>query len=252
MLTLTDQLLSQTNAISIEALKDTCSKCSLQQLCLPAGISESDINRLDKIVRRRRTIPRDGRLFHINEPLHAIYVARKGAFKTVNVSEDGTEQIQGFHLPGELIGLDALGTSEHRCEAIALAPSDVCEVPYDVLAETAMQIPGLQKQLLRIIGYSMDRDQDHSRMLTKKQASERVALFIHSIAHRYQNFGHSDDSFKLVMSREDIANHLGLAFETVSRSFSRLQEDGIIQVSGRQLRILDKEALMRLANGLSE
>jgi CRP/FNR family transcriptional regulator len=241
--------MSDPMVLDLARLRRGCTYCSLQQLCLPAGIDTEELQRLDAIVRRRRPVERGERLFRTGDRLGAVYVARDGAFKTVSVNEDGDEQVVGFHLPGELMGLDALGTGAHRCEAIALTTANVCEVPFDDLGSVAAQVPGLQHQLLRVIGQSVGRDQDHLDMLVKRQASERIALFLHGLGERYRHIGQSATQFKLPMSREDIARFLGLALETVSRGFSRLQEDGVITVVGRRVEIVDAAELDRLAHG---
>ena len=234
--------------LDLARLRQSCAHCSLQQLCLPAGIGSGDLERLDEIVRRRRPVERGDRLFRTGDPMHAVYVARDGAFKTVSVSEDGEEQILGFHLAGELIGLDALGNGKHRCEAIALTTANVCEVPFSDLTHVAAQLPSLQQQLLRVIGHSMNRDSDHREILVRRQANERIALFLHGLSERYRHIGSAHHSFKLPMSREDIARFLGLALETVSRGFTRLQEDQVIAVHGRLVEILSPDQLEHMAH----
>ena len=242
--------MSMPPVIDLVQLRRGCSQCSLQQLCLPGGIHASDLRQLDEIVKRRRPVERGERLFRLGDRMEAIYVARDGAFKTTSVSEDGEEQILAFHLPGELIGLDALGSGFHRCEAIALGTANVCEVPFEELSSIAAQLPSLQHQLMRVIGQSGDRDHDHMDMLVRKQASERIGLFLHSLGERLIHIGASGADFKLPMSRQDIARFLGLAMETVSRGFTRLQEDGVIAVAGRRVQILDARELDRMAHGL--
>jgi len=237
-----------TPVLDLQTLRKGCAHCSLQQLCLPAGIGVDGLQQLDSIVRRRRPIARGESLFRTGDALSAVFVARDGAFKTISISEDGEERVVGFHLPGELIGLDALGDERHRCDAVALTTANVCEVPFDQLADIASQVPGLQHQLLRVIGRSVGRDQDHLDMLARRQASERIALFLHGLAERFRHIGQADAQFKLPMSREDIARFLGLALETVSRGFTRLQEDGVIEVDGRRITILDRVELDRLAH----
>lgn len=235
--------------VDLAQLRRGCAQCSLQQLCLPAGIGVRDLQRLDEIVKRKRPFARGERLFRTGDALASVFVARDGAFKTVTLSENGDEQILGFHLPGELIGLDALGAGVHRCDAVALGESQVCEVPFGDLAQVAAQLPALQQQLLRVIGQSVGRDQDHMGLLVRRQADERIALFLHGFGERLHNIGRSDSDFSLPMSREDIARYLGLALETVSRGFTRLQEDGIIEVRGRRVQIVDARELDRLAHG---
>ncbi|GAB3376675.1 fumarate/nitrate reduction transcriptional regulator Fnr [Lysobacter rhizosphaerae] len=240
--------MSDAPVLDLATIRHGCAHCSLQQLCLPAGINPTELQQLDEIVRRRRPVARGERLYRPGDALTAVYVARDGAFKTVSISEEGEEQVVGFHLPGELIGLDALGAGTHRCEAVALTTANVCEVPFDQLATIAAQLPSLQHQLLRVIGRSVGRDQDHLGMLLRRQAGERIALFLHGLSERYRNIGQSATQFKLPMSREDIAHYLGLALETVSRGFTRLQEDGVIDLAGRRVDIRNPAELSRLAH----
>jgi len=235
--------------IDLITLRRGCASCSLQQLCLPAGIGLSDLQQLEDIVKRKRPVEAGERLFRQGDSMSAVFVARDGAFKTVLVNEAGDEQVIGFHLPGELIGLDALGTGEHRCEAVALTGANVCEVPFSELSSVAAAVPGLQRQLMRVIGQSVGRDQDHREILVRRQASERIALFLHGLSERLRIIGEPAENIRLPMSREDIARFLGLALETVSRGFTRLQDDGVISVHGRKVQILDMGELERLAHG---
>ena len=241
--------MSDSPVLDLIKLRKGCTYCSVRQLCLPGGVGVEELRQLDDIVQHKRPVVRGDRLFRLGDPLTSVFVAREGAFKSVSISEDGEEQVLGFHLPGELIGLDALGTGEHRCEGVALTAATVCEIPYDQLAAVAAQIPNLQHQLLRVIGQSVGRDQDHLGILVRRQANERIALFLHSLGERYRNVGLSDRQFQLPMSREDIARFLGLALETVSRGFTRLQDDGVISVTGRRVEILNLAELLRLAHG---
>lgn len=241
--------MSSSAILNLAHIRQSCSHCSLQSLCLLASVDPNDREHLDRLVRRRRSMARSERLFRIGMPLEALYVAREGVFKTVSINDDGQEQIVGFHLPGEVIGLDALGSGRHRCEAEALSPALVCELPLEALHESGCRLPGLQSQVLRVIGRSVDRDQDHMAMLGKRQAQERIAMFLHSLSERYRLLGQPGHEFSLPMSREDIAHYLGLVIETVSRCFSRLQEEGIIKVRGRQLRILRPDALIAISHG---
>jgi CRP/FNR family transcriptional regulator len=229
--------------LDLARLRKSCGQCSLQQLCLPAGIAGEDLERLDALVKRRRPLERGDRLFRNGSELSALFVAREGSFKTVAMNEDGDEQIIGFHLPGELIGLDALGTGYHRCEAEALEGAEVCEIPMAELEHVASQLPGLQHQFLRIIGRNMDLDQDHLTILGRRHAAVRVLMFVHGMSERLHSLGRPHLQFNLPMSREEIASYLGLVIETVSRSFTKLQDDGLIAIRGRQLKILDEQRL---------
>jgi len=235
--------------LDLARLRRSCAECSLQQLCLPAGVDGEDLGRLDAVVQRRRPLRPGDRLFRAGDALGSVYVASEGAFKTVGVSEAGEERVLGFHLPGELFGLDAIGSGRHRCDAIALGEARVCELPFSSLATVAAQLPSLQRQLLRVMGQSADRDQDHMDVLSRRQAGERIAMFLLGLGERYRRIGRPAHDFRLPMSRDEIARHLGLALETVSRSFSRLHEDGVIEVRGRGVRVLDEARLQLAASG---
>ena len=239
------------NAISLRAIngnKNDCSKCSIQLLCLPASIGAEDFKRLNSVVQKRRPLKRGDTLFSAGQPLANIYVAREGAFKTVIFNADGSSQVAGFHLPGEILGLDALGTSRHTCDAIALTIADICEIPLSELEQVASQVPGLQHQLLKIIGQTINRDHKHIELLSKNNAQERVAIFLHQLSERYRLLGRSEQRFLIPMSREDIGSYLGLAIETVSRTLSKMQDEGLIAVNGRDVQILNKARLHLLAH----
>lgn len=237
-------------SLDLARLRRSCAACSLQNLCLPAGVDARDLGRLEAVVLPRRPLAKGESLFRAGDPLRAVYVASEGAFKTVVVNEAGEEHVLGFHLPGELFGLDAVGSGRHRCEAVALEAASVCDLPFANLAEVAAQLPSLQRQLLRVMGQSADRDHDHVDVLSRRQASERIAVFLHSLSERYQRIGRNATEFRLPMTRDEIARYLGLVLETVSRGFGRLQDDGLIEVRGRRVRLCDPAALQAIAHGL--
>ncbi|MFY2765371.1 helix-turn-helix domain-containing protein [Arenimonas sp. MALMAid1274] len=231
------------DGLDLDRLRKGCAQCSLQVLCLPAGIDDGELRQLDEIVRTRRPLDPGESLFRAGESLGSLYVAREGAFKTLATNEEGETQVIGFHLPGELMGLDALGSGRHACDSEALTRATVCEIPLSQLESVCQQLPGLQHQLLRIIGQGINRDQSHMEMLGRRQAPERMAMFLHGLSERYRLLGRPADMFLLPMSREDIASFLGMVIETVSRTLTKLQDDGVISVRGRQLRILDHTRL---------
>ena len=235
--------------LDLARLRRSCAECSLQQLCLPAGVDSEDLGRLDAVVQRRRPLRPGETLFRTGDALGSVYVASEGAFKTVGVNEAGEELVLGFHLPGELFGLDAIGSGRHRCDAVALGECRVCELPFSSLAAVAAQLPSLQRQLLRVMGQSADRDHDHMDVLSRRQAGERIAMFLLGLGERYRRIGRPAHDFRLPMSRDEIARYLGLALETVSRSFSRLHDDGVIEVRGRGVRVLDEARLQLAASG---
>lgn len=234
--------------VDLARLRKSCAKCSLQTLCLPANIGLDDLEQLDRVVKNRRPMQIGDHLYRSGQTLGALFVAREGAFKTTITDEQGLSQVIGFHLPGELIGLDALGSGAHACDAQALTHAAVCEIPLSQLETVASQVPGLQHQLLRIIGQSINRDHGHLEMLGVKSANDRMALFLHGLTERYRLLGRPSDLLVLPMTRQDIGSYLGLVIETVSRAFNKMQEDGVISVHGRQIRILDMKRLATMAH----
>ena len=239
------------SALDLNSLRRSCASCSLQVLCLPATIEGGDLERLDRIVLARRPLKRDEVLYRAGQPLGSLYVAREGAFKTVALDAEGNAQVLGFHLPGELLGLDALGSGRHAAEARALTQANVCEVPLSQLEQVASEVPGLQHQLLRIIGQGMNRHQAHVEMLHKRSAQERLAVFLHQLSERYRALGRSGETFLLPMSREDIGSYLHLVIETVSRTLTKMQDERLIAVRGREVKILDAARLDKLVHETS-
>lgn len=236
------------SVVDLQRLRQSCAQCSLQALCLAGGVTSEDLERLDGIVKRRRPLQRNESLYRSGQAMQALYVAREGAFKTMSLSEEGDEQVLGFHLPGEIMGLDGMGDGNHHCESVALEPATVCEIPFTDLGRVAAEVPSLQHQLMRVIGQSIGRDHSHLEMLGRRHATERVALFLHSMSERLKVLRRPHLAFSLSMSREEIASYLGLVIETVSRTFSRLQDDGIISVHGRKIELLDPDRLDALVH----
>ena len=234
-------------SLDLRLLQKSCASCGLNQLCLPASIGGDDLPRLDQVVEVKKTVDRERTLYAAGQPFHALYVVRSGAFKTFAVDGDGETQVLGFHLPGEIMGLDAIASGRHECSAEALDKSSACEVPFEKLEEVARAIPGLQHQLLRVISREVQNDQRHLVMIGRKVALERLAIFLHSLSQRLERVRRDPHLFVLPMSRRDLANYLGLVIETVSRLFSRLAELGVIEVERKTIRILDPAKLRELA-----
>lgn len=233
--------------ISIASVKSACTNCSLQQLCLPIGISLDDIDRLDAIIKRRRPLPRGAHVFRMGDGFGSLYAIRSGSVKTYTITEQGSEQITGFHLTGELIGLDAINSEAHPCGAKTLETTSICEIPFDALEDLAAAIPALGRQLLRIMSRELQADENLLTLLGKKSAEERLAALLVSLSRRYYERGFSAREFHLAMSRNDIGNYLGLAVETVSRLFTRFQSQGLIVVQHKYVRIEDPAQLYQLA-----
>lgn len=232
--------------------RSSCGQCAWHSLCLPASIDGDDLQRLDQLVHKRRPLRRGDVLFREGTRQPALFVVRSGTLKTFTTLPDGDTQVLGFHLAGEIIGFDGLVDEPHRATAEALEDASVCEVPVARLAEVAAHAPGLQRQVYRIMGREFSREQDHVVMMGRRQAMARLALFLHSLRERRRSTGHDPDRLSLSMSRQELANYLGLVIETVSRLFSRLQALDILEVDRKHVRVLDAQALEALAQGDEE
>lgn len=244
--------MSQHKVISLETIRVACRNCSLSSLCLPMGLASEDVERLDEIVKRTRPLHRGDFLFREADRFRSLYVVKTGSVKTFAPSPEGGEQVLGFHLPGEVIGLDAIDKDIHACSAKVLETSAICEVPFTRLEELTATIPSLQHQMYRLLSKEIGHDTDMLLLLGKKNAEERLAAFLLSLSKRLHKRGLSATDFYLSMSRHEIGNYLGLAVETVSRLFTRFQEDGLMQVDRKHIQLLDVSSLESLVGGAGQ
>lgn len=235
------------NILSIRELRQSCANCALNQLCLPASIGGEDLLRLDKVVKQHRPLTRGELLYQEGSRHPSLYVVRSGSLKTYVTLPEGDVQILGFHIAGELIGLDGLAGEGHQCTAEALERSSLCELPFDTLSDVAEKIPGLQRQLFRVMSREFGREQQHPVMMGRRQAMSRLAIFLRSLSERRHGVCQDPRELRLSMSRQELANYLGLVIETVSRSFSRMQAMGVLEVDRRTVRVLDVAGLATLA-----
>ena len=234
--------------ISIGHLKVACSECSLRELCLPYGLSEPELDRVDRLVGTRRKIKRHGPLYRFGDTFEAIYAIRTGFFKTDVLLDDGRSQVTGFQMAGEILGMDGIGTERHSCNAIALEDSEVCVIPFGKLEEVARDVTALQHNFHKVMSREIVREHGLMTLLGTMRAEERLAAFLLNMSQRFTARGYSPQEFHLRMTREEIGSYLGLKLETVSRTFSKFQEDGYISVQQKHVRILDIPGLRKLLN----
>ncbi|WP_051938745.1 cyclic nucleotide-binding domain-containing protein [Luteibacter sp. 9135] len=225
------------------ASRHGCATCGLHDVCLPAGIRGEALARVDRLTRDRRTVSRGETLFRQGQSFHALYVLRSGATRSTIADADGAQQVIGFGLPGDILGVDGLLDDTHRTEAVALERSTVCEVPFARMEAVFTEVPSLHRRMLRVLGSEVAADQAHLVAMGRPSAVERVALFLDGLLERQHRISRQSDCLRLPMSRADIASYLGLAVETVSRTLGRMEEAGCLIASGRTLRILDRAML---------
>jgi CRP/FNR family transcriptional regulator len=227
----------------------TCSKCNLRELCLPGTLSGDELARMENVVYARRRVKRGESLFNAGAEFSAVYAIRSGFFKTSVVDGEGREQVTGFHMGGELMGLDGLGAGVYNGTAVALEDSEACVLPYALVEDMAREIPALQRHLHSVLAREIVRDHGVMMLLGSMRAEERLATFLLNLSKRFVRRGYSASDFHLRMTREELGSYLGLKLETVSRLFSAFQKDGWIDVQQKHVRIVDVAGLQSVLNG---
>jgi CRP/FNR family transcriptional regulator, anaerobic regulatory protein len=230
----------KSNVVSIAHLRQSCRSCSLRELCLPLGLDVDDMQRLESIVHTRGPVRNGEHVFREGDAFQALYAVKSGALKTYTIDSQGREHVLGFHIAGEVLGLDGIHSGRNRCNAVALQPASVCALPFARLEQLIHEIPGLQSQVLRVMSREISTS---AQLATEHSAEERLAGFLVNLSRRFARRGLPPNLITLPMPRRDIANHLRLATETVSRLFARFQEDGFVAVRRREVEILDLAAL---------
>ena len=237
----------QTNITQLEELRRLCARCSLRNLCLPAGLSGPQVDALERHVQKRHPIKGGDHLIHAGQPSRAIYVVRNGSFKSYELLENGDTQIVGLHLPGELFGLDALAADHHRLSAEALETSTICALPLDDFHRTSREVPDVTRRIMTTVSRELIGAAETHSLLARRSALERVALFLHRYCQRLHRAERNARSFELALSRQELANYLGLQLETVSRAFSRLRDAGVINAERRLVEVVSSDGLARAA-----
>lgn len=235
--------------LKISEIKVSCSNCSLSDLCLPHGMSHDEMDELDKIVRRQQPYQPGQHIFRAGDPGIALFAVRSGALKSYCTTEDGDEQVIGFTLPGEVVGLDGFSDGSYVSSSVVLETASVCEIPYDKLEDMCHVLPGLNHQMMRVVSKEIGADQSMLLLLGKRTAEERLAAFLLGLSTRYHSRGLSASEFNLPMSRQDIGNYLGLAIETVSRLFAGFQKNNLLTVNRRQIVLTDMPKLRAMVEG---
>ena len=232
--------------LSLVQLKTACSNCNLRELCLPVGMSREQIDTLDELVYTRKRIKRGESLFRSGDAFQSLYAIRSGFFKTRVAASDGRDQVSGFQMAGELLGIDGIGTDSHNCDAVALEDSEVCVIPYARLEELARSFEPLQHHFHKVMSREIVRDHGVMLLLGSMRAEERVASFLLNLSQRFTARGFSASEFILRMTREEIGSYLGLKLETVSRAFSKFQEDKLVNVQQKHIHIVDIAGLKKV------
>lgn len=234
--------------INSQAVKIACSNCNLRELCMPMGLKADELEKIDHIVAVRRKIKRGARLYSNGEKFTSLYAIRTGFFKTCVTTEDGRNQVTGFQMAGEIMGLDGIVKDVHACDAVALEDAEVCVMPFDRIEELSREIVSLQRHVHQVMSREIVREHGVMLLLGSMRAEERLAAFLLNLVQRLHARGFSQSELLLRMTREEIGSYLGLKLETVSRTFSKFVEQGVVEVKQRQVRIIDLDALKLIVN----
>lgn len=231
-----------------ETLKVACSNCNLRELCMPVGLNQQELQKLDDVVATRRKVSQGESLYRSGDSFTSLYAIRTGFFKTCVSSPDGREQVTGFQMAGEIIGLDGITSDHHNCNAVALEDAEVCVMPFANVEEISREFPVLQRHVHKIMSREIVRDQGVMLLLGNMRAEERLAAFLLNLVQRLNARGFSRSEMVLRMTREEIGSYLGMKLETVSRTFSKFSDEGIIEVKQRWVKILQPDALKKIFN----
>lgn len=234
--------------IPAQSIKVACSNCNLRELCMPVGLNNAELERVDELVAQRRKVKRGAMLFRNGEKFSSLYAIRTGFFKTCVATEDGRDQVTGFQMAGEIVGLDGIVHEHHSCDAIALEDAEVCVMPFERIEELSREVTALQRHVHKIMSREIVREHGVMLLLGSMRAEERLAAFLLNLVQRLHARGFSQSELVLRMTRDEIGSYLGLKLETVSRTFSRFAEEGMVEVRQRYVRILDTAALSAIVN----
>jgi len=237
---------SDASTTAIPPLKTHCSNCNLRDLCLPCGMKPADVGGLDELQFSRTKVKAGQALYHEGQTFRNIYAVRMGTFKSSLTMADGREQVSGFQMAGELMGLDGIANGAYASNSTALEDTEVCTIPYDQISSLAAASASMQQAVSRLMSREIVREHSLMMLLGSMNAEERLAAFLLNLSQRLKLRGYSASEFHLRMSRAEIGSYLGMKLETVSRTFSAFQQQGILEVDKRHIRILDAEALKRI------
>ncbi|CAM2198373.1 fumarate/nitrate reduction transcriptional regulator Fnr [Paraburkholderia sp. A1RI_3L] len=223
-----------------------CSTCSMRAICLPPSLTTAELERLDSIICTTRNVRRGEALYRGNDAFQSIYAVRVGSFKTVVIHRDGREQVTGFQIAGDAMGLDGVYAGRHSCDAVALEDSQVCIIPFGLLEVVCREVKSMQHHVHQMMSGEIVRESGLMMLLGTMSAEQRLATFLLNLSSRFKSRGYSASEFHLRMTREEIGCYLGMKLETVSRMFSKFQREKLVDTHGKQIRITNMEGLARV------
>ena len=237
---------AQVDSYGAKTHSNGCANCAMRHTCMPSELSSGDFVKLDTVISASRNVKRGEALYRAGDAFQSIYAVRVGSFKTVVIHRDGREQVTGFHLAGEPLGMDGISAEAHTCDAIALEDSSVCVIPFHLLEILCRELKVMQHHLHKMMSGEIVRESVLMMLLGNMSAEERLSAFLLNMSTRLAARGYSAHEFNLRMTREEIGSYLGLTLETVSRMFSKFQKQHLISVQGKQIHITDIDGLKKI------
>jgi len=228
-------------------VQSACESCGIRALCLPVSLDNDALVLMGDLVKRHAPLKKGDYLFRTGDKFKSLFAIQYGSMKSYGLTMDGKEQVTGFHLTGEVLGMDAIDEDVHHCNAVALEKTEICELPFAALETLQNDVPNLQHDLNRIMSREIRRDHHMLLMLGSTTVEQRMARFLLNLYERLQKRGAKDNRLDLSMTRQDIGNYLGVAFETVSRQLAHMQDEGILEINNRNIHLLDVERLESIA-----
>ncbi|WP_084224440.1 cyclic nucleotide-binding domain-containing protein [Stenoxybacter acetivorans] len=234
---------------AVDIVSNVCGTCSFQTLCAPVALNEQDMQELNVVTKQSRRLRKGECLFRAGERFHSLFAVRTGFFKMIATTVDGRNQITGFFMSGELLGLDGICAKRYACNAVALEDSEVCELPFEHFKKTCTQYPHLHHHFYQMMSQEIVRSHEAMLALANMCAEERLIVFLLNLSYRLNIRGFSSNDFILRMSREEIGSYLGVKLETVSRMLSHFSQEGWIRVDHKHIQLLKPEILKRMVSG---
>ena len=233
-------------AVGIPDLKAVCSSCSMRELCMPVGIPPELLEKLDALVYVRKKVKAGSALYHAGDGFAGLYAVKTGFVKTETLNNDGRVQVTGFYMMGEIFGFDGIATEEHVCSAVALEDTVVCVIPLERIEHISQEFEPLRRHFYKLMSREIVRDHTVMMLLGSMQGEERLAAFLLNLSQRLNDRGYSPYDLVLRMKRDEIGSYLGMKVETVSRAFTKFQDQGLLDVHQKNIRIRDIPGLQKL------
>lgn len=234
------------SGIDITYVKRACSNCNMRELCMPVTLTPTVLDKLDNLVYIRKRFKAGAPIYHSGSNFHSLYAVRSGFVKSATLNEDGTEQVTGFYMMGEILGFDGIATDQHMCTAIALEDSEICIIPFEHLEHVGNEMEHLHHHFYMLMSREIVRDHTMMMLLGSMHGEERVAAFLLNLSQRFHERGYSPFDIVLRMKREEIGSYLGMKVETISRVFTKFREQGLLEVHQKHIHILDMAGLQKL------